>query len=208
MKNVPRALLIAFCLMAGSVAATEAGAEDLGTVPKNALTAILRNPGTPPVGANQANVTFVEYFDYNCPFCKKLSPALQGLLAADPKAVLIYKDWPILGEVSRYAAAQALAAGWQGKYPAAHDALMSATRLQSNAQVDDLLKNAGIDMVLLSKDREAHATDIATVLTRNDTEARALGIRGTPGLLVGHHIINGVYDVSGLEQAAAIARHD
>ncbi len=183
-------------------------AADMGQVPKSAEVAILRNPGTPPAGATNADVTLVEYFDYNCPFCKKLAPGLQGLLKADARVALVYKDWPILGDVSRYAARLALAAGWQGKYLLAHDTLMGAARLASNGQVDSLLREAGLNMERLKADAKSHGAEIDALLQRNDTEARALGIPGTPGLLVGMHIINGVYDVPGLEQAVATARRD
>jgi protein-disulfide isomerase len=183
-------------------------AEDVGAVPKSAEVAILRNPGTPPAGATNADVTLVEYFDYNCPFCKKLAPGLQGLLKTDARVALVYKDWPILSDVSRYAARLALAAGWQGKYLLAHDTLMAAERLASNGQVDSLLLEAGLNMERLKADAKAHGAEIDALLRRNDTEARALGIRGTPGLLVGRHIINGVYDVPGLKQAVAAARND
>jgi protein-disulfide isomerase len=190
------------------ISAASATAEDLGPVSKSAEIVILRNPGTPPVGAKDADVILVEFFDYNCPFCKKLAPALQALLQADPKVALVYKDWPILSEVSRYAARAALAAGWQGKYLTAHDALMGASHLASNGQVDTLLGAAGIDMQKVRQALDAHGAEIDALLRRNDTEVRALGIRGTPGLLVGRHIINGVYDVAALEQAVAVARHD
>jgi protein-disulfide isomerase len=200
--------LYAFGFVALAVHGSAAFAEDLGAIPKSAEIAILRNPGTPAVGATDADVTLVEYFDYNCPFCKKLAPALQGLLKADARVALVYKDWPILGEVSVYAARSALAAGFQGKYLLAHDTLMGAARLASNTQVDSLLRNAGLNMVQLKADAVSHGATINGLLQRNDTEARALGIRGTPGLLVGRHIINGVYEVAGLEQAVAIARRE
>ena len=195
-------------LLALAVGGSAAIAEDMGAVPKSAEIAILRDPGTPAVGAADADVILVEYFDCNCPFCKKLAPALQGLLKADARVSLVYKDWPILGDVSAYAARSALAAGYQGKYLLAHDTLMAAARLASDSQVDSLLRNAGLNMVQLKADALSHGATINALLQRNDTEARALGIRGTPGLLVGRHIINGVYDVAGLEQAVAIARRE
>jgi protein-disulfide isomerase len=200
--------LYAIGFVALAVSSSAAFAEDIGAVPKSAEIAILRNPGTPAAGASDGDVILVEYFDYNCPFCKKLAPALQGLLKADARVALVYKDWPILGDVSGYAARSALAAGWQGKYLLAHDTLMAATRLASNGQVDSLLQHAGLNMPQLKADAVSHGTEINALLERNDTEARALGIRGTPGLLVGRHIINGVYTVPGLEQAVAIARRD
>jgi protein-disulfide isomerase len=201
--------LYGFCLALGlCFSAASAAAEDLGPVSKSAETVILRNPGTPPAGAKDPDVVLVEFFDYNCPFCKKLAPALQALLQADPKVALIYKDWPILSDVSRYAARSALAAGRQGKYLIAHDALMGASHLASQAQVDALLRAAGIDMQKLKQALDANGAEIDALLRRNDTEVRALGIRGTPGLLVGRHIINGVYDLTALRQAVDVARHD
>jgi protein-disulfide isomerase len=200
--------LYAVGFLALAVSAAGAVAEDVGAVPKSAEIAILRNPGTPVVGAADADVSLVEYFDYNCPYCKKLAPALQALLKADARVALVYKDWPILGDVSAYAARSALAAGFQGKYLLAHDTLMGAARLASDSQVDSLLRHAGLNMVQLKADAISHAVVINDLLQRNDTEARALGIRGTPGLLVGRHIINGVYDVAGLQQAVAIVRRE
>jgi protein-disulfide isomerase len=197
------------CFLASSLGSPQpTAAEDLGLIPSSAQVAILRNPGTPALGAKAADVTLVEYFDYNCPFCKKLNPALQGLLASDAHVALVYKDWPILSEVSHYAARLALAATWQDKYGVAHDTLMSATHLASSVQVDTLLQGAGLDLVKLKQDRDAHGAQIDALLARNDSEARALGIRGTPGLLVGRHIINGVYTVAGLQQAVAAARNE
>lgn len=208
MQRSGRGLLYGIGILALALNAAAAHAEDIGAVPKNAQTAILRNPGTPAAGAADADVILVEYFDYNCPFCKKLAPALQGLLKADARVALVYKDWPILGDVSVYAARLAVAADSQGKYLLAHDTLMHATRLASNSQVDLLLLKAGLNMTQLKADAASHAAAINALLQRNDTEVRALGIRGTPGLLVGRHIINGVYDVAGLEQAVAIARRE
>jgi len=73
-----------------------------------------------------ADVTVVEYFDYNCPFCKALAPAFHAFIDKDHAAAVLYKEWPIFGGVSIYAAQSALAANFQGKYLQAHDALISA----------------------------------------------------------------------------------
>jgi protein-disulfide isomerase len=133
---------------------------------------------------------------------------LTALLESDAKVALVYKEWPILSETSKYAAESALAAGWQGKYPAAHAALMRASHLSSHLQIESLLQAAGIDLPALQKDRAAHGAEIRALLQRDDSEAGALGIRGTPGLLVGRHVINGVYQLAGLQQAVAVARLD
>ena len=181
-------------------------AEDLDLITPEGQKQMLANPGTEPVGARQPDVTVVEYFDYNCPYCKTVVPTLQALLAQDSKVALIYKDWPVLGPVSTYAASSALAAGWQGKYLVAHDALISGPRLARNDQVDAILQKAGVNMDALKKDRISHAKEIAALLARNDAEAHALTLDGTPGLVVGLQLVPGVASLSFLKKLVANSR--
>src|SRR5277367_4094589 len=77
-------------------------AEDTQIVTLAGQKQMLANPGTDLVGARNPDVIIVEYFDYNCPYCKKLVPALQALVEQDPKVAILFKDWPILGTVSVY----------------------------------------------------------------------------------------------------------
>jgi protein-disulfide isomerase len=184
-----------------------AWAEDVQIITRAGQKQMLAKPGTEAVGARNPDVTVVEYFDYNCPYCKKLVPALQALLADDPKIAILYKEWPILGPVSVYAASSALAAGWQGKYLLAHDALIGGPRLAQNDQVDAILQTAGVNMDTLKKDRASHAKEIAALLERNDEEAHALTLEGTPGLVVGRQLVPGMVDVSGLKRLVANSRH-
>ena len=181
-------------------------AEDLDLITPAGQKQMLANPGTEPVGARQPDVTVVEYFDYNCPYCKTVVPTLQALLAQDSKVALIYKDWPVLGPVSTYAASSALAAGWQGKYLVAHDALISGPRLARNDQVDAILQKAGVNMDALKKDRISHAKEIAALLARNDAEAHALTLDGTPGLVVGLQLVPGIASLSFLQKLVANSR--
>ena len=183
-----------------------AAAQDTAIITVQGQKQMLANPGTEPVGARNPDVTIVEYFDYNCPYCKKLVPALHALLAQDPKIAVVYKDWPILGPVSVYAASSALAAGWQGKYLAAHDALLLGPRLAQNDQVDPILQKAGVNIETLKKDRVAHAKEIAALLERNDQEAHALTLEGTPGLVVGRQLVPGIADLDALKRLVANSR--
>jgi protein-disulfide isomerase len=180
--------------------------QELLEVTPDGLRQMLTEPGTEPVGARNPDVTIVEYFDYNCPYCKTLVPALKALIAQDPKIAMVYKDWPILGAVSVYAASSALAAGWQGKYLIAHDALISGPRLVGNDRVDAILQRAGVNMDTLSKDRIRHAKEIAALLARNDQEAHALTLDGTPGLVVGRDLVPGTADLNYLKQVIADSR--
>ena len=167
---------------------------------------MLAKPGTEPVGARKPDVTIVEYFDYNCPYCKTIVPTLQALLAQDSKIAILYKDWPVLGPVSAYAASSALAAGWQGKYLVAHDALISGPRLAQNEQVDAIMQKAGVNMDALKKDRASHAKEIAALLARNDAEAHALNLDGTPGFVVGLQLLPGVASLSFLQKLVTNSR--
>jgi protein-disulfide isomerase len=185
-----------------------AAAQDVALITSDGVKQILANPGTGPVGAFKPDVVIVEYFDYNCPYCKKLVPTLKALLAQDSSIGLVYKDWPILGPVSEYAAASALAAGWQGKYLAAHEALLSGPRLAQVDQVDDILQHAGVNMEILKKDRVGHAKEIAALLERNDAEAQALGLKGTPGIVVGRQLVAGIADLAMLKTLVKNSRRD
>jgi protein-disulfide isomerase len=181
-------------------------AQDLDLITVEGQKQMLANPGTEPVGSRQPDVTIVEYFDYNCPYCKTVVPTLQTLLAEDPRIALIYKDWPVLGPVSIYAASSAVAAGWQGKYLAAHDALIGGPHLRQNDQVDAILGKAGLNMDTLKKDRARHAKEIAALLARNDAEAHALNLDGTPGFVVGLQLVPGVANLSFLKKLVANSR--
>jgi protein-disulfide isomerase len=185
-----------------------AAAQDVALITRDGVKQILANPGTTPVGARRPDVVVVEYFDYNCPYCKKQVPTLKALLAQDPNIGLVYKEWPILGPVSEYAAASALAAGWQGKYLVAHEALIGGPRLAQNDQVDDILQHAGVNIEVLKKDRVGHAREIAALLERNDQEAHALSLQGTPGLVVGRELVAGIADLSTLKKLVANSRRD
>lgn len=183
-------------------------AQGAALIPLSAAVVLRRNPGGAIEGAKNPDVVLVEFFDYDCPYCKRLVPAIKALLHQDAKVAIIYKDWPILGNTSVYAARAALAAEWQGKYLIAHDALLRGARLASAAQVDAVLEREGLDMQQLRKDQVTHASEIDARLARIDTEARALGIRGTPGLLVGRRPTPGDADAVTLQQAVAAVRRN
>lgn len=88
----------------------------------------LLNSQTSPVTGNlQGDVTIVEFFDYNCPYCRKATPVLEEAAAADIGLRFVFKEWPILGPGSQFAARAALAARAQGKYEAFHKAMMTSS---------------------------------------------------------------------------------
>jgi protein-disulfide isomerase len=191
---------IAILLNGGALAATAA------VIPVEQQRLILKDPGTAILGSENPDVTVVEYFDYNCPFCRELAPSIHPLVEKDHKVAVVFKEWPIFGGISVYAARSALASQWQGKYLAAHEALISAPRLAQEAQVDETLRKAGINMLELKRTLATHGAQIDALLARINAEAHSLGMRGTPGLLVGRDVCTDIGDLTALQNAVAEAR--
>lgn len=175
-------VLSVFALAAcGPAAAVEYGFKDL-----------IRDPGTPRLGAADADVTIVMYADYNCGYCKRMEPVLANAVKSDRRLAVIHKDWPIFGEVSEYAARVALAANYQGRYEAVHRAfLLSPTRLSDKAMIDTVAKQAGADPARLAQDLKTHSRAIDAVLARNAREATLLQLQGTPGLVINGYLFPG-----------------
>jgi protein-disulfide isomerase len=190
-------------LSAIAITANLALAATTAVIPAEQQRQILTDPGTAVLGAAVPEVTLVEYFDYNCPYCRKLAPDIHALVNKNHSVAVVFKEWPIFGGVSVYAARSALASQWQGKYLLAHDALMSAPRLSQETDVDETLQKAGINVVELKKALSAHGAQIDALLARNSAEARTLGMRGTPGLLVGRDVSTGIGDLTALQKAVA-----
>jgi len=180
-------------------------AQNAAPIPTAVQRHLLTDPGTPALGSASAEITVVNYFDYNCPFCRELAPAFHAFTAADHTVAVIYKERPVFGGVLVYAARSALAADFQGKYLQAHDALISAPRLAPIEQVEETLRRAGIDMSQLVRDARRHAAAIDALLARNESEACSLGLRGTPGVLVDRTVVKA--NLIDLQAAVTTARH-
>jgi protein-disulfide isomerase len=174
----------------------------------NVLTesAVLRDPDIPVAGNADGDITIVEYFDFNCPYCRKVEPELRQVVQDDGKVKLVYKDWPVLGPVSVIAAKMALAAKYQDKYVAAHDALMGTASKLTEPRIRELLSNAGIDVDRAAKDLETNAKAIDAILARNNDQATAFGFKGTPSFIIGKFRVPGALTMAQFDQAIADAR--
>jgi protein-disulfide isomerase len=174
----------------------------------NVLTesAVLRDPEIPVAGNADGDITIVEYFDYNCPYCRKVEPELRQVVQDDGKVKLVYKDWPVLGPVSVAAARMALAAKYQDKYVAAHDALMGTASRLTEPRIRELFAGAGIDADRAAKDLETNAKEIDAILARNNDQATAFGFKGTPSFIIGKFRVPGALTMAQFDQAIADAR--
>ncbi|MDH2383179.1 DsbA family protein [Bradyrhizobium sp. CER78] len=167
---------------------------------------VLRDPDIPVIGNAKGDITIVEWFDYNCPYCRKLAPELRQVVQDDGKVRLVLKDWPILGPVSKVAARMALAAKYQGKFDTAHEAMISVNSRITEPRIAELLAGAGLDIDRLKKDLDANAKAIDAILARNDEQAQAFGFNGTPSFIVGKYRVPGVLSMDQFEQVIADAR--
>ena len=159
---------------------------------------------TSPVAGNpKGDVTVVVFFDYNCGYCKKTLPDLDGLLKKDPQIRIIYKEFPILSPDSQLAAQAAMAAAKQGKYLEFHNALISADSA-TEASIRTISKALKLDYVKLQTDMKDPKLNEA--LLRNNSIASQLGIEGTPAYIVGDQIVPGAIDAVSLGKIVASER--
>jgi protein-disulfide isomerase len=183
-----------------ALAETNAGKAAL----RSQRSALFSDPDSPVAGDINGDVTVVEFFDYRCGVCKRVHPIVDNLMKGDRKLKRVYKDWPILGPESVFAARAALASSAQGKYLAFHDALMEARgRLNKNA-VLKIAEKIGIDRQILVRDMDN--AEITKILRRNYQLAEALKLNGTPSFVIGDRILKGGRDLETMRQIVADIR--
>jgi protein-disulfide isomerase len=167
---------------------------------------VLRDPDIPVAGNADGDITIVEYFDYQCPYCRRIAPELRQVVHDDGKVRLVLKDWPIFGDVSVTAARMALASKFQDKFLAAHEALIGLNSKLTEPRIHELLTGAGVDVDRLNRDLAANATSIDAIIARNKDQAIAFGFRGTPAFIVGKFRVPGVLTMAQFGQVIADAR--
>lgn len=175
----------------------------------NKAAQLLGDPHTPVLGNPAGDVAIVEFFDYQCSYCKAIEPKLEKLVKDDAKIKFVIKEFPILGPVSVVASKAALASVKQGKYDAYHRAMMAYRGQLKEENVFGMAKDVGLDVERLKKDMDA--PDVTTQIIDNMNLARALKISLTPGTIVGNHIYSGLSGVTesgkiDFEKAVATAR--
>jgi protein-disulfide isomerase len=158
-----------------------------------------------PVGGNpKGTITIVEFYDTRCPYCRKMEPTMAGLLDRDHDVRLVYKDLPILGPASVLAAHALLAAQQQNGYEKLRTALMRAPPDYTQAQILATAREVGLDDARLARDMVNPA--IEARIAANLQLATALGIDGTPALVIGDALIPGAVELADLQKDVATAR--
>lgn len=166
--------------------------------------ALQNDPDSPVAGNPDGDVTVVEFFDYNCPYCRRVTPVLNELKQQDANVRIVFKEFPVLGPASVVAAKAALAAQMQGKYLPFHEAMMEAEGRLEEAQIMDLAAQVGLDLDKLKQDMQS--PEIDAMLERNRALADTLRVTGTPSFVVGDEFVGGATDLANLQALVAQER--
>jgi protein-disulfide isomerase len=157
---------------------------------------IFRSPHDYVAGNPDGDVTMVEFFDYNCGWCKKGMPEVVELIKNDTGLRLVLKEFPIFGEDSEYAARAALAAKKQGKYWELHLAMLGHEGKVTKAGVDEIAAAQGVDVALMKQDMDSE--EIIGVVAANQELAQKLAINGTPAFIIDNKVVPGYLPKDGL----------
>ena len=166
---------------------------------------LYRSDGDLVAGNPDGSVTMAEFFDYNCGYCKRAMSDVLALIESDDDLRVVFKEWPILGEGSRFAARAALASRNQGKYWEFHLALME-TRSVNETTTLEVAERIGLDVEQLKADMER--PEVAAVIERNMSLAAAFGIQGTPAFFVDDNMIPGAVGYEALAQVIGRVREE
>ncbi|MBV7255402.1 DsbA family protein [Pacificimonas sp. WHA3] len=155
-------------------------------------------------GNPDGDVILVEFFDYNCPYCRKGNDDVQRLLKEDENLKVVWRDFPVLGPESRRAAMASLSAAKQGKYRRFHDRMFSDPRRLDQDKLFEVIRGAGLNEVTTAGDLKRDALD--KEIDANLSLGRALGIGGTPAYVIGDRILEGAVGYHAMKEAIDAAR--
>ncbi|HEY0235620.1 MAG TPA: DsbA family protein [Afipia sp.] len=176
-------------------------------VAKNAET-LFNSPRGVLLGNRSGDVNFVEFFDYNCGYCKRAMSDMLDLLKSDPKLRVTLKEFPVLGPGSVEAARVAVAVRMQDpsgkKYLDFHQKLLGGRGQADKAKALAAAKDAGLDMAKLEKDLAG--PEIDATLAENFKMAEDMGLNGTPSYVIGKEVVVGAVGLEGLSQKISEAR--
>jgi protein-disulfide isomerase len=164
------------------------------------------NPNIPYMGSDKPKVIIIEFFDYNCGYCKKSLDAVTELLRTEFDLKISFRDYPILAPSSRTAAKAALASREQGKYFIFHSALMNMQGNLNEDKIFSIATNLGMNLDKLKEDMDK--VEIDNIIKDNETLARKLNIRGTPTFIINGELYAGALELNKLKTIIDKALND
>ena len=156
---------------------------------QSAMSLTYDSEGDGTMGNPDASFIIYEYSDYNCGYCKRLFNTLQTLISEDDDLLVVVKEFPILAKSSVLAAKAALAAEEQGRFVEYHSALMTSAGGITQDSLQSIATMVGLDLSLYNEAISSNRFD--KILQRNMDAGQAIGIEGTPALLIGEQVIPG-----------------
>jgi protein-disulfide isomerase len=169
---------------------------------------IFNSPRGVTVGNKDGDVTFVEFFDYNCGYCKRAMTDMLDMMKADPKLKVVLKEFPVLGPGSVEAAQVAVAVRMQDptgkKYLDFHQKLLGGRGQADKARAMAAAKEAGLDMAKLEKDFSS--PEVRATIEENFKLAEAMGMNGTPSYVIGKQVVIGAVGIDALKEKVSNAR--
>jgi protein-disulfide isomerase len=166
--------------------------------------AIFKSKSDPVVGNPKGNAVMVEFMDYNCGWCKRSVGEVSQLIETDKDIKVLFKEFPIFGPDSEYAAKAALAANRQGKYWELHKALYAVEGHVNAVVVDDVAKGLGIDVARMKKDMED--PEIAKQIDNNHGLGQLLALTGTPAFIIDQSVSPGYITLDEMKTTVAEVR--
>jgi protein-disulfide isomerase len=170
--------------------------------------AIFNSPRQVTLGNKDGDVTFVEFFDYNCGYCKRAMTDMMEIMKGDSKLKVVLKEFPVLSQGSVEAAQVAVAVRMQDptgkKYLDFHQKLLGGRGQADKAHAMAAAKEAGLDIARIEKDLSSN--EVRTTIEEKFKLAEAMGMNGTPSYVIGKQIVVGAIGVDGLKEKIGIAR--
>jgi protein-disulfide isomerase len=170
--------------------------------------ALFYSPRQVTIGNRQGDVTLVEFFDYNCGYCKRALSDMLNLMKEDPRLRVVLKEFPVLGPGSVEAAQVAVAVRMQDptgkKYLEFHQKLLGGRGPADRAHALAVAKEIGLDMGRIEKDMAGE--EIKATLEENMRIAEALGLNGTPSYVIGSEVVIGAVGLTALKEKVGVAR--
>ena len=162
---------------------------------------LFSDPGLPNLGHADGDFVLVEFFDFQCPYCRVIAPIVAELVEDDDELKHVVVDWPLLGPESEYAARAALAAGRQGAYARFREALMDTRGEPGEALVVSVTESLDLDVPRLRRDMAS--PEIAQRVAANNRLADSLRLRGSPVFVFGDALLDGAVSRGRLESLIA-----
>lgn len=179
-------------------------AERSNPMPEDLRKALERSPNAPVLGNPDGDITLTEFFDYNCPFCRKMVGTVQQLISSDPQLRVVYREWPVFGEGSVFATRASLASLKQDKYWPFHAAMMGMKGRAVEATVMRTVRQVGLDEAQLRKDMES--ADVDQHIELSQALGEHMGLLGTPTFIAGDEGVFGELSLKDLQDLVARGR--